>query len=200
MPNDSRSPDRPNNGPSRIPRRGAAAALATTVGLALLLSFKTPDSLPTMALGLEPLRTTTPSKGDTALASTPQPSASGGRTPGASTTPAPSVVSSPSVAPSPSVVPSPTSSQQVIDGDVIDTRFGPVQVQVTLSGGSITDVQALQLPDNDRHSAGISDYVAPYLRQMALEAQGADIDLISGATYTSDGYARSLQSALNAAD
>ena len=54
-------------------------------------------------------------------------------------------------------------------------------------------------PYDRQYSAEISDYVAPYLRQMALEAQSADIDLISGATYTSDGYARSLQSALDAA-
>ncbi len=71
-----------------------------------------------------------------------------------------------------------------------------MQVEVTISGGKITDVQALQLPNDRQYSAEISDYVAPYLRQMALQAQSANIDLISGATYTSDGYARSLQSAL----
>jgi uncharacterized protein with FMN-binding domain len=193
MPNVSRRPGTPDHTPSRIPRRGAVAALATTAGLALLLSFKTPNALPTMALGPGTLQATTPSNGDNALASLPQPAVSAGPTPGTSVTPAPSVALSPIVAPSP------TSGQEVIAGDVIDTRFGSVQVQVTLSNGVLIDVQALQLPDSDRHSAQISDEVAPYLRQMALEAQSADIDLISGATYTSDGYARSLQSALDAA-
>ena len=55
-------------------------------------------------------------------------------------------------------------------------------------------------PTTGSYSAEISDYVAPYLRQMALQAQSANIDLISGATYTSDGYARSLQSALRQAN
>ncbi len=58
---------------------------------------------------------------------------------------------------------------------------------MTLSGSKIIDVQALQLPNDRQYSAEISDYVAPYLRQMALQAQSANIDIISGATYTSDG-------------
>jgi uncharacterized protein with FMN-binding domain len=82
---------------------------------------------------------------------------------------------------------------------VVDTRYGPVQVEVTLSGDTIIDVQALQLPSDRQRSAEISNFVAPYLRQEALQAQSANIDTISGATYTSDGYAKSLQSALNAA-
>ena len=99
----------------------------------------------------------------------------------------------------PTETPVPTDTQQVVDGKVVNTRYGPVQVEVTLSGSTIVDVQALQLPSDRQYSAEISDYVAPYLRRMALQAQSASIDIISGATYTSTGYARSLQSALNAA-
>ena len=73
------------------------------------------------------------------------------------------------------------------------------QVQVTVSNGTITDVKALQLPFDRRRSAEISQYVEPYLRSEALQAQSAQIDLISGATYTSDSYAHSLQSAIDKA-
>ncbi len=84
-------------------------------------------------------------------------------------------------------------------GDVVSTRFGDVQVQVTVSGGEITDVTALALPDRDGHSARISQQVEEPLRSEALAAQSADISIISGATYTSRGYAQSLQSALDQA-
>jgi uncharacterized protein with FMN-binding domain len=82
---------------------------------------------------------------------------------------------------------------------VAQTRFGPVQVQVTIAGGKITDVTALQLPFDHPRSAEISGIVEPMLRSEALAAQSAQIDLISGATYTSDAYAQSLQAALDQA-
>ncbi|MBV9039559.1 MAG: FMN-binding protein [Acidimicrobiia bacterium] len=61
----------------------------------------------------------------------------------------------------------------------------------------MTDVQALQLPSDYARSQQISDYAGPKLRQEALDAQSANIDTVSGATYTSDGYRQSLQSALD---
>ena len=79
------------------------------------------------------------------------------------------------------------------------TPFGPVQVQITISGGKITDVSALQLPSDRQRSAAIAAYSAPILRSEALSAQSAQIDIVSGATYTSEGYAQSLQSALDTA-
>ena len=78
-------------------------------------------------------------------------------------------------------------------------QFGDVQVQVTFSGRKITDVKALQLPSDRARSAQISNFAAPYLRTEALQAQSAQIDLISGATYTSESYAQSLQSAIDKA-
>jgi uncharacterized protein with FMN-binding domain len=87
-------------------------------------------------------------------------------------------------------------------GVTIDTPYGPVQVQVTATGTGagrrITDVQALQLPDRDRHSQRLANYAAPILREEALSAQSADIGYVTGATYTSDAYAQSLSSALDA--
>jgi len=91
-----------------------------------------------------------------------------------------------------------TSATKTVAGDTIQTRYGPVQVQVTAAAGTITDVTALQLPGNDPRSAQISQYSGPVLREQALAAQSAQIDGVSGATFTSDGYARSLQAALDA--
>lgn len=90
------------------------------------------------------------------------------------------------------------SQSQTVAGDVVQTRFGAVQVQVTVADGTIADVTALQLPSGDPRSAQISQYVESPLREQALAAQSAQIDGVSGATYTSSGYAQSLQSALDA--
>ena len=73
-----------------------------------------------------------------------------------------------------------------------------MQVRVTLVGSRITDVTALSLPQGG-HSGDISSYAGPQLRREALSAQSAGIDTVSGASYTSAGYARSLQSALDKA-
>ncbi|GAA4377514.1 FMN-binding protein [Agromyces bauzanensis] len=84
-------------------------------------------------------------------------------------------------------------------GATMSTRFGNVQVQVTVSGGAITDVSALHLTDADRRSVQISNRAAPVLRNEVLQAQSASVSMVSGATYTSMGYLRSLQSALDQA-
>lgn len=85
-----------------------------------------------------------------------------------------------------------------VTGSAVDVGYGTVQVQVTIQNGTITDVQAIQLPGGG-HSGQVSSYAAPQLRSEALQAQSAKIDSISGATYTSQGYIQSLQSALTQA-
>ncbi|MFC0003311.1 FMN-binding protein [Micromonospora siamensis] len=84
-------------------------------------------------------------------------------------------------------------------GSVAQTRWGPVQVRITVSGGKITDVTAVQVPDGNHRDQEINDYAVPVLRQEAIAAQSANIDTVSGATVTSEGYRESLQSALDAA-
>ncbi len=84
-------------------------------------------------------------------------------------------------------------------GSTVSTRFGDVQVQVTISGGAITDVSALQLTDHDGRSIQISNRAEPVLRSEVLQAQSASVSMISGATYTSAAYLQSLQAALDAA-
>ena len=86
---------------------------------------------------------------------------------------------------------------RVVDGPVVDTRYGPVQVEVTLDGSTITAIAAIQLPGGDRRSEQISNRAEPTLQSEALQAQSANIDGVSGATYTSEGYAQSLQAALD---
>jgi len=92
-----------------------------------------------------------------------------------------------------------SSQSKTVTGDAVSTRYGPVQLKVTISGGKITDVQAVQLPSMDPKSNEISSFAVPQLRQSALSKQSANVDVVSGATYTSDGYKTALQSALDKA-
>jgi len=89
------------------------------------------------------------------------------------------------------------SGTRTATGDVEPTQYGNAQVRVTVSGGKITRIEALQLQGNDPKSVAISSYAEPLLRASALSKQSADIDMVSGATYTSESYKASLQSALD---
>lgn len=84
-------------------------------------------------------------------------------------------------------------------GALVQTPYGNVQVRVSLLGRKITNVTAVHLTDSSSTSVEISASAAPILRREALRTQSANIDLVSGATYTSEGYQTSLQAALDAA-
>jgi uncharacterized protein with FMN-binding domain len=86
---------------------------------------------------------------------------------------------------------------QTLTGDVVNTQYGPVQVSVTMSGGKITAAQAVKTPNSGPRSEQIAKDSIPQLNQQAMSA--AKVDTVSGATYTSEGYAKSLQSALDKA-
>ena len=86
---------------------------------------------------------------------------------------------------------------ETITGDSVMTRWGPVQVAATVDGGRVCEVHAVAWPSNDRKSQQINAYAIPYLDQMATESQATQLDFVSGATYTSEGYAQSLQSILD---
>ncbi len=86
-----------------------------------------------------------------------------------------------------------------VDGSVVQTRWGPVQVRISVSGGKITNVTMLQVPDSNRRDQMINDYAVPVLVSATLAAQSANVDTVSGATVTSDGYRESLQAAIDAA-
>jgi uncharacterized protein with FMN-binding domain len=169
-----------------MPKRGFVALAITAVALILLINFKTPDQTP--------LDQTT---GNLAIV---QPSARTGTTAGA--TPRPGATATPTAKPGATATPAPTSKaaagSATVDGPVVDTRFGPVQVEVVVASGKVSDVVALQLPTG-RRSGSISSYAEPILHDEALKAQSAKIDTVSGATYTSDAYTQSLQAALDQA-
>ncbi|MCX4913129.1 MULTISPECIES: FMN-binding protein [unclassified Streptomyces] len=84
-------------------------------------------------------------------------------------------------------------------GDPVDTQYGTVQVAVTLAKGKLTAVKVLQAPDQNGRDQQIASYSLPRLTQEAIGAQSAHIDAVSGASYTSQGYIQSLQSALDQA-
>jgi uncharacterized protein with FMN-binding domain len=89
--------------------------------------------------------------------------------------------------------------KRTVVGDAEDTRYGPVQVELVLQDSKITDVVTLQLPNQERRDIEINNQAVPILRQEVLAAQSAKIDAVSGASYTSSGYAWSVQSALDKA-
>jgi uncharacterized protein with FMN-binding domain len=159
-------------------KRAVLVTGATVVGVAWLLAY----------------RTTPPQLG--ALANVPPSPDSGQPSPSPS---AASPSASPHATPSPSPTPSPKALTGTFTGADVTNRFGDVQVRVVITDGRITDVQALRLPSDRAYSAYVSQVAGPMLRTEALTAQSANIDIISGATYTSESYAQSLESALQKA-
>ncbi|GAB3450269.1 FMN-binding protein [Phycicoccus ginsengisoli] len=92
-----------------------------------------------------------------------------------------------------------SSAAKTYDGDTAQTRWGPVQVRITVKGGTITDAEAVVYPNGNDRDAEINSYALPVLNQEVVQAQSANIDMVSGATVTSDGYLQSLQSAIDQA-
>ena len=120
-----------------------------------------------------------------------------GPTSGAVSTPHPDV--STSTTPRVSGPSTTAGRRQVVDGDTIDTRWGPVQVAAVIDGRHLVDVQVLQYPNERNRSVDINSQALPILHDEAIQAQSAHLDGVSGATYTWDGYSSSLQSALDKA-
>ncbi|HEX3612498.1 MAG TPA: FMN-binding protein [Sporichthyaceae bacterium] len=89
---------------------------------------------------------------------------------------------------------------RTVTGSAAQTRYGPVQVQITVSGGRIVAAEAIEYPSESGRDRQINQVAVPELNQAVLGAQSAGIDTVSGATYTSIGYVQSLQSALDAAN
>jgi uncharacterized protein with FMN-binding domain len=169
-------------------RRVALALFSTVAGLVLLLGFKTHSvsvaGLPVATGSTEPGAGT----GSGAAAGSASTSSSGSGS--ASTAPATSA---------PAAGSSSASASRTITGDSVDTRWGPVQVRITVQNGTITAVSAVDYPQNNARDVEINSYAIPQLNSEALAAKSAQIDMVSGATYTSEGYLGSLQSALDKA-
>jgi uncharacterized protein with FMN-binding domain len=120
-----------------------------------------------------------------------------------STSAAPSPSSTSTASPSPGASNSATSGSaaatKTYTGSTASTRWGDVQVTITVTNDRITDVQVPVYPNNNGRDQEINAYALPVLTQETLTAQNANIDTVSGATVTSDGYRQSLQAALDAA-
>lgn len=166
-----------------MPARATVAIIATIAGIVLLFSFQTPDI------------TATGPQRSSSVRSSPQPSA---LAQGAGPAPTPSNQPSTTATPTPSAAASRFKDGRYTGGD-ITTRYGDVQVRVVVSRGAISDVQSVTLPSDRQRSAEISQEAGPMLHDEVLQAQSAEIDSLSGATYTSDAYAQSVQSALDQA-
>ena len=165
-------------------RRVLLALLATAVGLVLLLSYKahTPSAA-SAASGAEPGETLDPGSGPT---TDPTTGASAGATPSATSG-------------STTTSTSGKTKSGVYVGDAVDSQFSTIQVEITVSGGRISNVTVLQDADEEEHSAQVDAYAIPILRSEVLSAQSANVDVVSGATFTSQSYTQSLQSALDRA-
>ena len=113
------------------------------------------------------------------------------------------IASNPVIPSSPSLTPDPNSNQHYKDGnytgDVADAFYGNVQVKAVIRNGLIADVQFLQYPNDRRNSIEINSQATPLLSQEAIQTQTANVDIVSGATATSQAFIQSLQSALNQA-
>ncbi len=128
-------------------------------------------------------------------------------TPVATDTPAQSAQSAGGVPPTdiPTEIPTATPVQSgmykngTYTGSAADAFYGNIQVQIQISGGKISEVQFLQYPSDRGTSVEINSQAMPYLKQEAIQAQKAQVDIVSGATQSSLAFRQSLQSALDKA-
>ena len=156
-----------------MPIRGTIAVVATVICIALMASFKTPNVTNTHPAG-QPLAVGSPpssSSSDTSSSSSNSSSTSSGS----------------------------GLKDGSYDGQDVPNEFGDVQVRVIIKGGRISDVQELLMPNDRQRSALISQEAGPMLHDEVIQAQSAQIDTIGGATFTSESYAQSVQSALDKA-
>lgn len=138
-----------------------------------------------------------PAHGQTVMlpAAAPQPTTTTSTTTTSTTTsPTTSGTGSPSTT---TTAPAAKTLRHTVNGSVVQTPYGSVQVAVVFDGSKIVEVQALQTPSDQDRSVQIAQVATPILRQEVLSAQSARVDAVSGATYTSDGYAQSVQYAID---
>lgn len=111
--------------------------------------------------------------------------------------PAPSASASPSASATSAPAPTQAAATKTVTGSAIDTRYGAVQVKLTFTGNTITAVDTVQAPNGSGRDQEINQQALPILQQEVLSSQSAKIDTVSGATYTSEGYMQSVQSAID---
>jgi len=159
--------------------KSLAAVALTAAGTGFIVGFRTSDA----AVAADPATTTTTASGSAASAATASPSsdASSGGTGSAG-----------------AAATATTYADGTWTGAAVSEPWGRFQVQVVIGGGQITDVLLVAAP-SDGHSSSINSRAVPILTQAVIAAQGAGVDMVSGATWTSRSYLTSLQSALDGA-
>jgi len=195
--------------------RAAAILTGTAAGLAALLSFKshpatiaaappeappvtsqaTASPAPTPAASSHPAASKSPAAAGKSSAAASKSPAAAGKGSAAPTTPTTPAAPTTQAAPTTPAAP----AARTLTGTVANTQYGPMQVQVTLTGQKITNVTVLQRTDAGAESDQIDANAIPKLNSETLAAQSAQISAVSGASYTSQGYIQSLQSALDKA-
>ncbi|WP_460814476.1 FMN-binding protein [Nocardioides korecus] len=166
--------------------------LATLSVLVLLFGYSTSTSGPSAATSGSSYEATTGSSGSSSGSTSSGSTSSGsGSTSSGST--------SSGSASSGSTGSGSSTASKTVTGSVAQTQWGPVQVTVTVAGGKITRVDVPVYPSGNGKDAEINSYALPVLTQETVKAQSASIDMVSGATVTSNGYLESLQSALDKA-
>lgn len=181
-------------------RRAIVTGTATVSGVVLLLGLKPHDDTPTAGKGTLSISSSDQSSQSNLSAQSGgqsgQSGQSGNQGSGTTSTPKSPGSSTPGSGTSTTAGSSGTKS---VTGDAVDTRYGPVQVAITYSGKKITKIDVVEYPTESGRDREINSYAIPQLNQEAMAAQSANIDGVSGATYTAEGYQRSLQSALDKA-
>ncbi|HTJ32178.1 MAG TPA: FMN-binding protein [Dactylosporangium sp.] len=189
-------------------RRALMALMGTAAGTMLLVGAKAGFSSPATDQATQPLAGNSPLPGGS-----PAPAAPGGGAsplPGASgpagapkTTapgqPGSTKTTAPAAKPATTAPRRTTMKDGTFNGNSIYVDYGNVELSIVVSGGKITDIKVLDSPSDHSRSVQINNSALPKLRTEALAAQSADIDTVSGATYTSNGYRLSLQSAIDRA-
>ena len=184
--------------------RAAAILTGTVAGLAALLSFKShPATIAAVSPEAPPAASHAAASPAPASAAPSHPAAAGKSPAAAAKSPATAGKSPAAAGKSPTVPAAPTTSAapaaRTVTGTVANTQYGPMQVQLTLTGQKITKVTVLQRTDAGAESDQIDSNAIPKLTSETLAAQSAQINAVSGASYTSQGYIQSLQSALDKA-
>ncbi len=180
-------------------RRIVLWAMSTVTVLVLLFSYSTSRGSSAIVAAETRQVTTTSKTSDSTGSSSGSSSASStdssGQQPTGDATSDPSATSSDT-----SDTSGTSSAAKTFAGDAVLTRFGNVQVQITVQSGRITAAEVLQVPWNDRHDQMINSAAVPVYNEETVTAQSAQIDVVSGATYTWEGYTQSLQSAIDQAN
>jgi uncharacterized protein with FMN-binding domain len=178
---------RPNTG-----RRNAAVAAATGIMAGLLFVYPT-----SLGQAAGTASAPEPAIGSVAGSATTSGRSSGTRISGSSGSSGTAKTSTGKTATTPA---GSGSGTRTVTGSAVNTRYGPVQVELTITGSRIVSAGAIEYPTGNGRDRQINSYAVPQLNAEVLAAQSAGIDTVSGATFTSDGYLRSLQSALDAAN